>query len=254
MFFIRAMGCDYHHDRDFRIEREHGYDCYLALYLKSRSRLPEEGELVSCDENTFILFNQNSPHRYGADNEEYIEDWIQFECGSAFLTRLNLPFDKPVHIGGQVRLDRYFALIRDVFFRCINDSEITDHLMLAMLTEVAAVAAGDFRTMPHYKELMQLRRKIHAEPWLDWTVEKMAEELHISAAYMQELYKKTFGLSCISDVIECRISCARSLLTSSDMNIDEIASRCGYRSVVHFSRQFKKTVGISPSEWRKSRT
>ena len=108
--------------------------------------------------------------------------------------------------------------------------------------------------MPHYKELMQLRRKIHAEPWLDWTVEKMAEELHISAAYMQELYKKTFGLSCISDVIECRISCARSLLTSSDMNIDEIASRCGYRSVVHFSRQFKKTVGISPSEWRKSRT
>ena len=123
MFFIRAMGCDYHHDRDFRIEREHGYDCYLALYLKSRSRLPEEGELVSCDENTFILFNQNSPHRYGADNEEYIEDWIQFECGSAFLTRLNLPFDKPVHIGGQVRLDRYFALIRDVFFRCINDSE-----------------------------------------------------------------------------------------------------------------------------------
>lgn len=254
MFFIRAMGCDYRHDKDFFIERDHGYDCYLALFLKSRSRLADGDRLVNCQPDTFILFNINSTHRYGADNEEYIEDWIQFECDRSFLSRLTLPFDKPVHIGERVRLDKYFSIIRDVFFRCINDNEIIDHLMQAMLTEVAVIAAGDSKVIPHYKELMQLRQKIHAEPGLDWSVKKMAEEVHISEPYMQELYKKAFNISCMNDVIERRVSCAKSLLTSSDMLIDEIAFLCGYKSVVHFSRQFKKIVGISPTEWRKNRS
>ena len=251
MFFIRSMGCDYHHERDFFIERPRGYDSYLALFLKSRSRLPDGEELKSCDPYSFILFNISSPHRYGADGEEYIEDWIQFECDGGFLARLNLPFDRPVHIGESVQLDKYFSLIRDVFFRCINDNEITDHLMQAMLTEVSVAAAGDRKAVPHFRELLGLRRKIHTEPGLDWSVDKMAKLLHISQPYMQELYKKAFNISCLNDVIECRISYAKNLLGSSDMLIEEIAAKCGYNSGIHFSRQFRQIVGISPNEWRK---
>ena len=81
----------------------------------------------------------------------------------------------------------------------------------------------------------------------------MAEELHISPAYIQELYKKTFGISCMNDVIECRISCAKNLLTGSRLSIREIAEKCGYNSNIHFSRQFRANTGMSPSEWSASR-
>ncbi|MBR1723503.1 MAG: helix-turn-helix transcriptional regulator, partial [Ruminococcus sp.] len=75
--------------------------------------------------------------------------------------------------------------------------------------------------------------------------------VHISAPYLQELYKKAFGISCMNDVIECRIAYAKSLLVISDMRIEEIATRCGYKSLIHFSRQFRKITGSSPTEWRR---
>ena len=255
MFFIRAMGCDFTHEKDFLIHREHGYDCYLALFLKSRSTLSSHGVPVVCEPGTFILYGIGSPHHYGGDGtEEYFEDFIQFECDSSFLSRLELPFDEPVHISDdRVHIDDYFHLIRSVFFRCLNDNEVIDHLMQAMLTEVSLISNSSSREIPHFAELMELRRNIHAGPELDWTVDMMAGRVHISAPYMQELYKRAFGISCINDVIECRIANAKSLLYVSDLRIEEIAARCGYKSVIHFSRQFHKLTGVSPSEWRKRR-
>ena len=45
---------------------------------------------------------------------------------------------------------------------------------------------------------------------------------------------------------------AKHLLSATKMTVCEISSACGYNSDVHFMRLFKKTVGISPLEYRKS--
>lgn len=51
-------------------------------------------------------------------------------------------------------------------------------------------------------------------------------------------------------VIKLRIERAKELLTNMDLNISEVAYRLGYASAAHFSRQFKKIVGLSPSVFR----
>ena len=50
--------------------------------------------------------------------------------------------------------------------------------------------------------------------------------------------------------ISARIEAAKLLMTDTDLPISEIGERCGYESVVHFSRQFKKITGVSPSAYR----
>lgn len=253
MVHIRAMGCDYRHEKDFYIEREHGYDCYLALFLKSRSILGSREAPTSCKPFTFILFNVNSPHLYGADNEGYFEDWIQFVCDASFVTERNIPLDKPVYVGERAGLDRYFSLIRDVYFRGVNDDVIIDSLMTAMLAEVSRASRSGPVSVPHFRELAELRRKIHSDPTGKWSVAKMAEMLHFSPPYLQELYKRAFGVSCMNDVIASRIDRARSLLAGTDLTVEEIAAKCGYSSLVHFSRQFRRAAGCSPTAWRKNK-
>jgi len=44
---------------------------------------------------------------------------------------------------------------------------------------------------------------------------------------------------------------AQSLLQNEDLTITEIADRLGYQSIAYFSRAFKRSHGISPSEYRK---
>ena len=52
--------------------------------------------------------------------------------------------------------------------------------------------------------------------------------------------------------IKLRIEKAKELLTYKESNISEVAYRLGYASAAHFSRQFKKIVGVSPSEFRRN--
>lgn len=248
MINIRRMGCGYHHDPAFWIERDHGCDCYLALYLHSRSKIRYNSEIIPCEPGTFVIFDKNSPHGYGAWEEEYVEDWIQFECDEFLLSGYHIPFGKPLHIHCSIDIGGYFQMICNAFFRCLNDCAVIDNLMQAMFLEISD-AIREKKDVPHYDKLIQLRQQIYRAPQKKWTVKEMADSVHISEPYLQELYKKAFGVSCISDVIACRIAYAKSLL-SSDLTVEETSLRCGYSSVVHFSRQFKGIEGISPLAWK----
>lgn len=248
MINIRRMGISYHHDPDFLIEREHGYDCYLALYLHSRCLIGTESGIVHCEPGAFVVFDKNSPHYYGADGEEYVEDWIQFECDESCMLGFNIPLNRPIHIYDRIDVAGYFRMICNAYFRCLNDCTIIDNLMQAMFLDIAS-SVNERRNIPHYNELLALRREIYRHPELRWNIRYMADTVHISEPYLQDLYKTAFGISCVSDVINSRITYAKSLL-ASERSVEEVSIRCGYNSVVHFSRQFKKIVGLSPTAWK----
>jgi AraC family transcriptional activator FtrA len=47
-----------------------------------------------------------------------------------------------------------------------------------------------------------------------------------------------------------RLGRARELLESTSQNTDQIAQRCGYRSVESFRVAFRSVVGVPPSVYR----
>ena len=54
----------------------------------------------------------------------------------------------------------------------------------------------------------------------------------------------------MDDIINTRIDMTKHLLSSTDLQINEIASACGYQNSTHFMRQFKEKVGMTPSKFR----
>lgn len=253
MFDIYCMGCGYKHDETFEINRSVGYDCFLALNIRSRCKIMVDGEIREYEPNTFVLFNKKTPQYYAAAGEKYVDDFIQFDTDEDFMRGRTFQMDYPVYIGDNFDLSAYFKIIRNAFYRCRNNDAVIYHLFNAMMIEISDCAEKGGGQVPHFGELLRLRRRIYEEPAKEWHVEQVASEMGLCVPYFQEIYKKAFGDSCMSDVISSRIIKARDILISSDYTIEEVSRQCGYHNVVHFSRQFKQHMGMSPSEWRRLR-
>lgn len=81
-------------------------------------------------------------------------------------------------------------------------------------------------------------------------MEQLANVSNISEVYLRKLFKREFGLSPKQYITKLRISRAKQLLKSSGTPISQVAEKCGFASLYHFSRAFKNSASCSPSEYR----
>lgn len=85
------------------------------------------------------------------------------------------------------------------------------------------------------------------------TVNDIAKELNIDRSYLYELFLKDLGKSPKEYIDEHRLSAAIGMIESSSVSISEVAASCGYKDTSSFSRAFVKRMGITPSQYRKSK-
>jgi len=86
----------------------------------------------------------------------------------------------------------------------------------------------------------------------DFRIEKLSEMCGINSTYFARLFADKFGLSPKEYVIELKMRRARELLSQEKYSVSEIGSLLGYSDVYHFSKSFKSSVGVPPTEWRSS--
>ena len=83
------------------------------------------------------------------------------------------------------------------------------------------------------------------------TLSKLSDMLHLSTQQTQRIIKKTYGQTFRERMIYAKMRYAKSLLTTTDLSISQIASMVGYTCVHSFFDTFKKEFGITPNEYRK---
>lgn len=84
------------------------------------------------------------------------------------------------------------------------------------------------------------------------SIHDLVEAGCISERTLRRHFKKIFGVSPIDYLTSLRISKAETLLRQSNLNITEIALRCGFSDSNYFSRAFRKIHLMSPREYRRS--
>lgn len=84
------------------------------------------------------------------------------------------------------------------------------------------------------------------------TLSDIAKELGYDYNYMSRLFKNVFNANFTDFVNMYRLETAIMFLDETNENITEIALESGFQSVRSFHEFFKKTMGMSPSEYRKS--
>ncbi|UCF96271.1 MAG: response regulator [Spirochaetaceae bacterium] len=73
----------------------------------------------------------------------------------------------------------------------------------------------------------------------------------LSPNYLSQLFKQETGKSFLEYLTHCRVEAAKKLLVQSNLAISEIAFKLGYDMPSYFSEVFKKSEGITPSQYRK---
>ena len=82
------------------------------------------------------------------------------------------------------------------------------------------------------------------------TLEKLSKELNLSQSHFSRRCKEEAGKNYIEFLNEVRIRKAKEYLSDPMMSIGDVCMKCGYSDPNYFSRIFRKTEGVSPSEWR----
>lgn len=86
----------------------------------------------------------------------------------------------------------------------------------------------------------------------DLSLKALAEIQNLSPGYLSTLFKEDTGQTVTQFVTQRRIRQAIRLLNSTELQVQTIARHCGIPDVNYFTKIFKKQVGKSPSEYRKT--
>ena len=82
------------------------------------------------------------------------------------------------------------------------------------------------------------------------TVAYFAEKACLSPGYFGDLIRKELGISAKDVISSHMISIAKQRLASTDTDVSLIAYDLGFQYPQHFTRQFKRLTGQSPTEYR----
>ena len=87
----------------------------------------------------------------------------------------------------------------------------------------------------------------------DMSLNKAANAANVSANHFSALFSQNMGQTFIEYLTSLRMDKAKEYLRCTGMRSSEIAGEVGYKDAHYFSYLFKKTQGMTPSDYRKAR-
>ncbi len=82
------------------------------------------------------------------------------------------------------------------------------------------------------------------------TLEKLASIANMTSSSLCRFFKQSTRKSISEFINEVRIGYACKLLIDEKSSISDVCFRCGYNNISYFNRQFKKSIGLSPSKYQ----
>ncbi len=98
----------------------------------------------------------------------------------------------------------------------------------------------------------RLRRAIRANPQQRWSAADMEVTAGLSASQLRRLFRRHMATTPRGYLRRERISRAQFMMLDTTTPIGEVAIACGFSDPYHFSRDFARVVGTSPSAWRRA--
>lgn len=85
----------------------------------------------------------------------------------------------------------------------------------------------------------------------DLSLAALSDEFHLNPQYISQLFKNEIGVNFLTYLTNIRIEHAKKLLISTSLSVADIAQRSGYGDYRVFTKVFKKSEGITPSQYRR---
>jgi AraC-like DNA-binding protein len=91
---------------------------------------------------------------------------------------------------------------------------------------------------------------MHQRPAEPWTIAKLATQVGMSRSPFATKFKSLVGDPPLSYLTKWRMNLAAGYLGDNQLSIREVAERVGYQSQASFTNAFKRSFGVSPTEYK----
>lgn len=117
----------------------------------------------------------------------------------------------------------------------------------------AALARHQALGSPTRRLIRRAMGFIHAHYAEPLTREQIASHVHFSPDYLTDCFRQEQGVTPMAYLNRYRICQARKLLENSDLTITRVALAVGFSESAHFTRMFRREVGMTPRAYRRSK-
>jgi AraC-like DNA-binding protein len=94
---------------------------------------------------------------------------------------------------------------------------------------------------------------LHDKPHQPWTVAELADRVALSRSAFAAKFTQLVGEPPLHYLTRLRLNIATARLRSGNDKLSVIAAAAGYDSVPAFAKAFKRHIGVTPGEYRRSR-
>ncbi|WP_240546289.1 helix-turn-helix transcriptional regulator [Paenibacillus artemisiicola] len=236
----------------------------IHTVMGGRGAFEIDGRRYPCARgDTFIIF-PDELFTYTADERDpWHYAWVAFKGLAAEHLLLGLGFSaaNPIVRARDLRpLGSLYRKIRGTLeqtpFPELADLEAGGYLRV-LLKELGLQNEGKlvFNSLAILPDIeRQIKRAVR---WLSYqyaqpiSIEELSRSLGYHRTHLSKMFKQVTGVSPMQFLLKVRMERAKELLNEqSHLSIDQVASSVGYPDALYFSKQFRKTFGCSPSEYR----
>lgn len=230
-------------------------DWYL-LYVKSGTlSVSHEQNTVSYTDGTFILFPPGYKYCYFHDAGETIECyWIHFSGSDAERALKYYDFKIFPEVNSvkhDMVIDSRYTNIFNTFiqndkFRDRELSILFDRLLLSLAKRTQNTHISK---SPLSKSINFINENYDTQIYIP----DLAALENLSLSRYNVVFRQTTGMSPGDYIKQLRLNAACELLLSTELPINVVGESVGYDNQCFFSKIFKKTIGVTPTEYRQNK-
>lgn len=117
---------------------------------------------------------------------------------------------------------------------------------LRLLADLAA--APPLRAAPRVQEVREL---LAASPTERWTLTDISRAVHASPYHLARQFRAATGQTIARHLVDLRLALALDRLQAGEDDLARLAAELGFAGHSHFTEQFRRSYGATPSQVRK---
>ena len=210
------------------------------------------------DVNNLVIINPNILHTEVSLNAQPLEyivlgiEGIALANGDTSNSQFNiLDHYESVEISGCLR-----NILREMEQKNPGYEDVCQAYMEILIIRLMRTTALAVPTEPQafttHRQCAAVRQYIDLHFKEALTLDHLAEEGHMNKYYLSHAFKREYGVSPINYLISRRIEESKYLLAETDLSMSQIAQLLGFSSLSYFSQVFRRTLGLTPMEYRQS--
>ena len=219
-----------------RIDSTENRRCYgLSFCISGQITYTQNEKTCVSNSSNVVLLPKNATYKLHCDKEGLFPV-INFECDHLDICEITI-----LSVKDSSKFIKDFQELSNCF--CHNNRNLKQ---LEILYRILGNLDSEQSNTPLSSIIAYIETHIADS---NITNDFLANKIGVSEVYLRKLFISHLGITPRQHILDLRIKTAKQLLISTNKTITAISEECGFSSVYHFCRAFKKKTQMTPTEY-----